>query len=122
MSEQLITDTNALNQYIDLMGDEGAEFIVDIVDTLLEDAPKNLRLLNQCLDTNDPVTFRRAAHTLKTGCATVGATTLAAQFLELEQAGAEENLTSANELIKKCKLEFQALSQELLAIKNNLSV
>jgi HPt (histidine-containing phosphotransfer) domain-containing protein len=120
MSGQLVTDTNALNQYIDMMGEEGAEFIVDIIDTFLEDAPKNLRLLSQCLETDDPVTFRRAAHTLKTGCATVGATAMAAQFLELEHAGAEQNLAPAHELLKKCKVEFQALSQELLTIKNNL--
>lgn len=121
MSEQLITDTNALNQYIDMMGDEGIEFIVDIIDTLLEDAPKNLGLLDQCLDSDDPVTFRRAAHTLKTGCATVGAKALAAQFLELEQAGAENDLTSAIDLLKKCKREFQSLSQELLEKKTSLS-
>ena len=61
MSDSLITNSNALDQYLELLGDEGAEFVIDIIDTLLEEAPENLRLLNDSFASSDFSTFRRAA-------------------------------------------------------------
>ena len=113
MSEQIINDPNALDQYIDLMGDDGGEFIIDIIDTFLENAPDNFSLLDQGLTTNNPVIFRRAAHTLKTGCSTVGATELAKNFLKLEEAGEAGSLTSIRDLLEHCKSDYQLLKTEL---------
>lgn len=113
MSGQIINDPNALDQYIDLMGEEGSEFIIDIIDTFLESAPDSFTLLDHSLATNDPATFRRAAHTLKTGCSTVGATVLAKNFLKLEEAGETGSLTSIRDLLEHCKREYKLLKTEL---------
>jgi HPt (histidine-containing phosphotransfer) domain-containing protein len=109
----MINDPNALDQYIDLMGEDGKEFVVEIIDTFLSDVINNFRHLDESLATNDYPTFRRAAHTLKTGCAIVGATALSQGFLILEEAGAAENLTSVGGFLEKYKLDFQKLKDEL---------
>ena len=118
---QMIINPRALQQYIDLMGDEGNDFVVEIIDTLLEDATNNLQILGQSLKEDDSKTFRRIAHTLKTGCATVGATELAEKFLTLETAGAEGNLASVGDLFDHCKNDFRVLTAELLDMKRKLS-
>lgn len=120
MSEQMINDPNALDQYIDLMGEEGKEFVMEIIDTFLTDAINNFRHLDESMATNDYPTFRRAAHTMKTGCAIVGASALSQSFLMLEEAGAAGNLTSVGGFLEKCKLNFPRLKGELEQKKTSL--
>ena len=123
MNQQTMIDNpNALGQYVDLMGQEGVEFIIDIIDTFLADAPNNLRQLDESMASQDSVTFRRAAHTLKTGCATVGAVTLSQKFLLLEQAGANNNILGAHSILNTCKRELVLLGRELVAKKNSLVI
>jgi len=120
-NEKMIINSSALDQYIELFGsEEGAEFIIEIIDTFIVDAPKNISLLFRSMTENDFVTFQRAAHTLKTGSAIVGATMLAENFLNLEEAGAEGNLTSKGSLVEKCKSDFQILTAELEKKKSAL--
>lgn len=120
-SEKMIINSNALDQYIDLLGEEeGAEFIIEIIDTFIVDAPNNIRLLNHSMAENDFVTFCRAAHTLKTGCGIVGATLLAENLMRLEETGAEGNLTSIGGLVEQCQSDFQKLKTELEMKKSTL--
>jgi len=113
MTENMIRDSNALGQYIDLMGEEGADFIIEIIDTFLEEAPENFKILDECYNNSNFGTFRRAAHTLKTGCSIVGATNLAEKFLILEEAGVSENILSVDQLLLGCKADFELLTMEL---------
>ena len=117
---KMIEDQNALNQYIDLLGDEGVEFIVDIIDAFLEDAPKNWKQIQDSMAEKDHVTFRRASHTLKTGCATVGAKTLSEKFLAMEQAGADNNILSVQSILGQCKTELKLLARELIEKKKSM--
>jgi HPt (histidine-containing phosphotransfer) domain-containing protein len=120
MSTQILDDLNALGQYLEMLGDDGAEFVIEIIDTFLEDAPNNFNYLDQSMAQNDFVTFRRAAHTLKTGCATVGAKGLAQDLLKLEEAGAANNLSAISGLVERCKINYQQLKSELEQQKQNL--
>ena len=118
--DKILTDPMALDQYIDLFEDEASEFIREIIDSFLEDAPKQFAELDQSLSENDTVTFRRAAHTLKTGCKTVGAPALAAKFLELEGKSEKGDLTSVVSTIIDCKAMFDTLKSELITKNNGL--
>ena len=113
MAEALLTDSNALDQYLDLLGEEGAAFIIDIIETFLEEAPENLKLLGESYSSADFSTFRRAAHTMKTGCSTVGASDLADQFFSLEEAGASEDFNPVGGILKECISNFELLKVEL---------
>jgi histidine phosphotransfer protein HptB len=67
----------------------GAEFVKDLVDTFLEEAPVMLGDLRESLDAGEADRFRRAAHTLKSNSNTFGAHAFGALAKELELAGLE---------------------------------
>ena len=73
--------------YADLQDSAGAEFVTELVQTFLEEAPRTLAELEAALKDAAPDRFRRAAHSLKTNALTFGATQLAAQARELELGG-----------------------------------
>ena len=65
----------------------GAEFVLELVDTFLQEAPAMLDELRHALAAKDADKFRRAAHSLKSNSNTFGALTLGAMARELELAG-----------------------------------
>jgi HPt (histidine-containing phosphotransfer) domain-containing protein len=62
----------------------GAEFVRELVDTFLQEAPTMLDDLRAALAAQDADKFRRAAHSLKSNCNTFGALTMGAMARELE--------------------------------------
>ena len=71
----------------DLQETAGADFVVELVDTFLEEAPQMLAELRTALSAQDAEAFRRAAHSLKSNSLTFGALSLAAMARELELGG-----------------------------------
>src|SRR5437762_277648 len=63
----------------------GAEFVRELVDTFLQEAPSMLDELRRALAAQDADKFRRAAHSLKSNSNTFGALTLGAMARELER-------------------------------------
>jgi HPt (histidine-containing phosphotransfer) domain-containing protein len=81
---------NGVDEVIDLatfralQDSAGADFVSELVDAYLEEAPKMLGTLRASLAARDEDAFRRAAHSLKSNSMTFGATTLAAMARNLE--------------------------------------
>jgi histidine phosphotransfer protein HptB len=71
----------------ELQDSTGADFVVELVDTFLEEAPAMLQALRDALDKGDADAFRRAAHSLKSNGQTFGAQGLAGLARELELGG-----------------------------------
>jgi HPt (histidine-containing phosphotransfer) domain-containing protein len=71
----------------------GADFVHELVDTFLTEAPTMLEDLRSALAANDAARFKRAAHSLKSNSNTFGAMTLGAMAKNLELGG----LASARE-------------------------
>ena len=65
----------------------GADFVSELVDTFLEEAPPMLAELRAALEARATESFRRAAHSLKTNANTFGALAFGAQARALEQGG-----------------------------------
>ena len=65
----------------------GADFVVELVDTFLVEAPPMLAELRSALAARDADKFRRTAHSLKSNSNTFGALTLATMARELELSG-----------------------------------
>ncbi len=70
-----------------LKASAGADFVRELVDTFLADAPGMLAQLHEALGSGDAATFRRTAHSLKSNASTFGANALAAQAKSLELGG-----------------------------------
>jgi len=87
----------------------GDEFVAELVQTFLADAPDLLAAL-QCSDARD---VRRAAHTLKSNAATFGATRLADLCLDLEAQAGAGDVTAAPELAAEIDEEYALVAEEL---------
>jgi HPt (histidine-containing phosphotransfer) domain-containing protein len=73
--------------FVELQESAGADFVAELVDTFLEEAPRMLAELRATATTGRPEAFRRAAHSLKSNANTFGATRLGALARDLELNG-----------------------------------
>jgi HPt (histidine-containing phosphotransfer) domain-containing protein len=73
--------------FAELQATAGDDFVGELVDTFLEEAPPMLERLRAALAGDDAESFRRTAHSLKSNSLTFGALPLAALARELELQG-----------------------------------
>jgi histidine phosphotransfer protein HptB len=76
-----------LATFTELQDAAGADFVKELVQTFLEEAPAMLRALREAAASGNADAFRRAAHSLKSNSLTFGASTLGAMAREQELAG-----------------------------------
>ena len=74
----------------------GEDFIGELIDAFLEDAPTMLDAMRSALETQDVETFRRNAHSLKSNANTFGATELGELAKELESMARDNDLKIGN--------------------------
>jgi HPt (histidine-containing phosphotransfer) domain-containing protein len=101
-----------INTFNTLKESTDADFIKELINTFLEDAPNQIVQMKASLQNNDAETFTRAAHTVKSNAATFGATELANLARELENLGREHNLEIGNKL--------QVMEEAFYQVKNQL--
>lgn len=68
----------------ELQSNTGADFVIELVDTFLDEAPQLLAQLHSACAAGEADNFRRAAHSLKSNGNTFGALAFAALARELE--------------------------------------
>ncbi len=73
--------------YDELKDTAGADFVAELVDTFLVEAPRLIDELRHAYDKRNADVFRRSAHSLKSNSNTFGARTLAALAKDLELGG-----------------------------------
>jgi HPt (histidine-containing phosphotransfer) domain-containing protein len=96
----------------------GEDFIDELIDTFLEDAPKLIDELKSALDANNADTFRRAAHSMKSNAATFGASQLATLAKELEMLGKENKLNETADRLGVLEEAFSSVRAELKDLKS----
>jgi len=91
-----------LASFNELKDTAGADFVAELVDTFLEEAPGMLADLRSARTLGDADVFRRAAHSLKSNSATFGALEMSdlARRLELHglAADARQDMAAIDEL------------------------
>ncbi len=73
--------------FAELQAAAGEDFVKELIDTFLEEAPPMLEAMRIALAAGDADAFRRAAHSLKSNSLTFGALGLGAMARELELGG-----------------------------------
>lgn len=76
----------------------GEDYINELIDAFLDDAPNMLAAMRTAVATQDVESFRRNAHSLKSNANTFGATELGQLAKELEYMARENNLNIGNKL------------------------
>ena len=94
----------------------GADFINELIDAFLDDAPTMIQNMDSALENKDVETFRRNAHSLKSNANTFGATELGILAKELELMARENNLDVGNKL-EILKEAFVKVAEELKGMR-----
>jgi histidine phosphotransfer protein HptB len=90
----------------------GADFIDELIDAFLDDAPQMMDQMQIALTTGDIESFRRNAHSLKSNANTFGATELGSLSKELELMARANNLDAGNRL-EELRAAFAKVAAEL---------
>ncbi|HSG42768.1 MAG TPA: Hpt domain-containing protein [Anaerolineales bacterium] len=96
----------------------GEDFIDELIDTFLEDAPNMIAEMKSALEDNDADIFRRAAHSMKSNAATFGAIELAELAKDLEMLGKENKLGETGDKLKSMEDAYASAKIELEALKS----
>jgi histidine phosphotransfer protein HptB len=105
-----------LNTFNDLKESTGADYIGELIDAFLDDAPNLFTQMKSALANKDAESFRRAAHSMKSNAATFGAMELSILAKELEASGRENNLEIGNRL-EVMEEAFRQVESQLRALK-----
>jgi HPt (histidine-containing phosphotransfer) domain-containing protein len=94
----------------------GEDFMGELIETFLEEAPGMFLEMEQALSAGDADSFRRAAHSLKTNANTFGAIELAEKAKELEYMAREDNLNIGSRL-EALKGTYEQAIKELRSLQ-----
>jgi HPt (histidine-containing phosphotransfer) domain-containing protein len=104
--------------YSELQANTGVEFVAELVDTFLDEAPGLLAELRKARADGNAERFRRAAHSLKSNANTFGAMSLAAQARELELKGLDAEPTRDAVALAALEAEQARAAAALKALSN----
>jgi PAS domain S-box-containing protein len=113
--ELISLDDGALKNLRDLGGDD---FLGEVIDAFLADAPQLLATLRSSLADGSADELRRAAHTLKSNGATLGADGFAELCRTLEQRAKAGELDGVSELVERIEREYGQLEEALTALRS----
>ncbi|MFK0734601.1 MAG: ATP-binding protein, partial [Gloeotrichia echinulata HAB0833] len=109
---ELVINTEALEEILDIAGDDGPTFLAEIIDCYLEDSPQLLQQIRDAMAVEDAKTLRRVVHSWKSSSAYLGATVLASLCRELE-AIAETGITDVPERVFELEAEYEKVKAAL---------
>ena len=109
-------DLAALDRLLDMTGGD-VEFLDELVDTYLEDAPGQLAQMRAAVAADAQADLVRPAHSLKSNSANMGAESLAGMCRELEAAARDGVADDAAARVAAIETEFERVRRELLAAR-----
>ena len=101
----------------DLKTTAGAEFVKDLIDTFLVEAPVMMEDMRSALAAGDAERFRRAAHSLKSNSITFGAVNLAAMAKEIELGGLAPVRAAGGSPLDALEVEYTRVAKALMELK-----
>jgi len=107
-----------LATFRELQETTGAEFVTELVDTFLEEAPGILEEMRSARAAGDAVRFKRAAHSLKSNANTFGALAFGAKARELEMGGLARVLEATGDPVSELSAEYARVAAALTELRN----
>jgi PAS domain S-box-containing protein len=106
-------DLSALRSFQNAMGEGAEAAVVDLIDCYLDDTPRLLQTLNAAIESQNFAEWGRAAHSLKSSSAALGAGGLAELCQQLEEAAWSQDQVKAAQLAPRLDPEFQRVQAAL---------
>jgi CheY-like chemotaxis protein len=110
---EICLEASALQNLRDL---GGVEFLAEVVDVFLADAPALIASLRTTLERQDAEELRRAAHTLKSNGSTLGAAAFADVCRTVEQHAKDGRLDGVPQLVDRVEQEYRTLQEALASL------
>lgn len=105
-----LLDETALDNLRQITAANGENLLCKAISLFLESAPESMQALYEAIAIQDADALKRLAHSFKSACANLGATSLAGRAASLEAIGKQGNCDGADEL-------FKAMTQELPGVQ-----
>jgi HPt (histidine-containing phosphotransfer) domain-containing protein len=96
----------------------GADFMPELIDTFLDDAPHMIDDLRRALTAGDVEAFRRTAHSFKSNCRTFGAMSLADLARELEFIARENRLADVGDKLERLAADYEGVASALKGLRD----
>jgi PAS domain S-box-containing protein len=96
----------------------GVEFLAEVVDVFLADAPALITSLRSSLERQDTEELRRAAHTLKSNGSTLGAAAFAELCRTVERHAKEGRLDGVSPLLDRIEQEYLTVQEALGSLRS----
>ena len=109
-------DPAALENLREMIGGD-PEFLAELMDTFLAEAPQLLADMRQAVEDGDTAGLRLAAHSLKSNSADFGAMTLSNLCWELEGMGKAGTLDGAAEKVAQVEAEYERVKPAVEAVR-----
>ncbi len=97
--------------------EDGSNLFLELVDIFVTDASTQIGHLRAALGTGDTGKLERAAHTLKSSCANIGAMHMSRLCFELEKLGRVGSLDGAPSLVQAAEQAFQRVKGALSEVR-----
>lgn len=118
MQENDLLDRTVLDDLLESFGGDTG-FMGEMLEAFFDDAPRQLEAARAGLATGDAEAVRRAAHSLKSNCATFGAPGLSAQCKELEMLAKTGSLADGNERFTRIAAGYEQVHAALEALRGD---
>ncbi|MFO7892881.1 MAG: Hpt domain-containing protein [Longimicrobiales bacterium] len=112
MGGDKVLDAGAIAR-LDRIG--GSEFVVEMIELFLENAPQRLKTARDAFETGDTPTLHRAVHSLKSTAANLGARALQATAEAAEARANEADLAAMPPLLDELDRSYDAAKEALEA-------
>jgi PAS domain S-box-containing protein len=115
--EANLLDHHVLQRLQADLGDGDPAIVIELIDMFLSDSPQLLATLRQSLAARAADDFQRAAHTLKSSSATLGAATLAKVSQQLELSGRAAAFDQIDDQFREFEQVYKQSSHALQAAR-----
>ncbi len=95
----------------------GDEFLGELIDTYCQETPQLIAALQQALAQGDAPAFQRAAHSIKSASASLGAMGFSASARELEMVGRSGDLEGAAPAVGRFVADYERVQSRLQELR-----
>jgi len=113
-----IIDPAVIASLRELGGEDDPGLLVELIDMFLDDAPRHMGDLRRALDDDDINGVARAAHTLKSSSANMGAALFSKLCKEIEEMARNQQRGELSERVERCLSAYDDAEHALQEIRS----